>query len=106
MVEQTKPIAESKNFIVLDKYTSDWTAADHYQSEAELERELIKDLSNQGYEFLPALTSPDAMLANVRVRLEDLNSVHFSDEEWHRFVASYLDNPSDGWTCNGFVPVT
>ncbi|MFM7348429.1 MAG: type I restriction endonuclease subunit R [Erythrobacter sp.] len=96
MVEQTKPIAESKNFIVLDRYTSDWTAADHYQSEAELERELIKDLSNQGYEFLPALTSPDAMLANVRVRLEDLNSVRFSDEEWHRFVASYLGNPSDG----------
>jgi len=96
MVEQTKPIAETKNFIVLDKYTSDWTAANHYQSEAELERELIKDLSNQGYEFLPALTSTGAMLANVRVRLEDLNSVHFSDEEWQRFVANYLDNPSDG----------
>ena len=96
MVEQTKPIAESKNFIVLDKYTSDWTAADHYQSEAELERELIKDLSNQGYEFLPDLTSPEAMLANVRSRLENLNNVYFSDEEWHRFVATYLDNPSDG----------
>lgn len=96
MVEQSKPIAESKNFIVLDRYTSDWTAADHYQSEAELERELIKDLSNQGYEFLPALTSPESMLANVRVRLEDLNSVRFSDQEWQRFVASYLDNPSDG----------
>ena len=95
MVEQTKPIAESTNFIVLDKYTSDWTAADHYQSEAELERELLKDLCNQGYEFLPAVTSTGAMLANVRVRLEDLNSAHFSDEEWQRFVATYLDNPSD-----------
>ena len=69
MVEQTKPIAESKNFIVLDKYHSEWNASDHYQSEAELERELIQDLRNQGYEFLPALTSPEAMLANVRVRL-------------------------------------
>lgn len=96
MIEQTKTIAESKNFIVLDKYTSDWTAAGHYQSEAELERELIKELSNQGYEFLPALTSPESMLANVRVRLEDLNSVRFSDEEWQRFVSTYLDNPSDG----------
>ncbi len=96
MVEQSKPIAESKNFIVLDKYAIDWTAANRYQSEAELERELIKDLSNQGYEFLPALTSTGAMLANVRVRLEDLNSVNFSDEEWQRFVANYLDNPSDG----------
>ncbi len=96
MVEQTKPIAESKNFIVLDKYTSDRSAADHYQSEAELERELIQDLANQGYEFLPALTSPEAMLANVRVRLEDLNSVTLSDEEWARFLATYLDSPSDG----------
>ncbi len=96
MPEQTKPIAESKNFIVLDKYTSDWTAADHYQSEAELERELIQDLVNQGYKFLPALTSPEAMLANVRVRLEDLNNVAFSDAEWARFVATYLDSPSDG----------
>lgn len=98
MVEVTKPIAESKNFIVLDKYTSDWAAADHYQSEAELERELIQDLRNQGYEFLPDLTSPEAMLANVRVRLEELNSVDFSDEEWARFVLTYLDSPSDGIT--------
>ncbi len=96
MVEQTKPIAESKNFIVLDKYASDWTASDHYQSEAELERELIQDLRNQGYEFLPELTSPEAMLANVRLRLEDLNNVRFSDAEWQRFVQTYLDNPSDG----------
>ena len=96
MVEQTKPIAESKNFIVLDKYTSEWNASDHYQSEAELERELIQDLRNQGYEFLPAITSPEAMLANVRERLEDLNSVTFSDAEWTRFVVSYLDSPSDG----------
>jgi type I restriction enzyme R subunit len=96
MVEKTKPIAESKNFIVLDKYTSDWSAADHYQSEDELERELIKDLTNQGYEFLPELTSPDAMLVNVRVRLQALNAVTFTDEEWARFVSTYLDSPSDG----------
>ena len=96
MAEQTKTIAESKNFIVLDKYASDWPSADHYQSEAELERELIKDLRDQGYEFLPDLTSQDAMLANVRVRLEELNSVSFTDAEWQRFVQTYLDNPSDG----------
>ncbi|APG61937.1 DEAD/DEAH box helicase [Sphingorhabdus lutea] len=96
MTEQTKPIAESKNFIVLDNYTSDWTAADHYQSEDGLERELIKDLTNQGYEFLPALTTPETMLANVRVQLEELNHVTFTDDEWARFVATYLNNPSDG----------
>jgi type I restriction enzyme R subunit len=41
-------------------------AGDRYQSESELERELIQDLRNQGYEFVPDLTSQQAMLANVR----------------------------------------
>ncbi|MEC8629828.1 MAG: type I restriction endonuclease subunit R [Pseudomonadota bacterium] len=95
MVEQTTPIAETKNFIVLDKYTKEWDAADRYQSEDDLERELVQDLVNQGYEFLPALTTPDAMLANVRVQLEQLNNVTFSDDEWKRFVETYLDKPSD-----------
>jgi type I restriction enzyme R subunit len=96
MVEHGKPIAESKNFIVLDRYSSDWTAADHYQSEAELERELIQDLRDQGYEFLPDLTSQAAMLGNVRLKLAALNSVSFSDDEWDRFVWTYLDSPSEG----------
>jgi type I restriction enzyme R subunit len=96
MVEQTKSIVESKSFIVLDKYSSDWTGADHYQSEAELERELVQDLCKQGYEFLTHITSQESMLANVRERLQELNNVTFTDREWARFVGSYLDKPSDG----------
>lgn len=95
MVEQTRTIAETKNFIVLDKYTKEWDAADRYQSEDDLERELVQDLVNQGYEFLPALTTPEAMLANVRVQLEQLNNITFSNDEWKRFVETYLDKPSD-----------
>ena len=41
-------IAESKNFIVLDKYSPEWKVAESYQSESDLERELIQDLQNQG----------------------------------------------------------
>jgi type I restriction enzyme R subunit len=96
MVEETKTIAESKNFIVLDKYTQEWVAAAQYQSEDDLERELVRDLVQQGYEFLPTLSTPQAMLANVRVQLETLNNVTFSDGEWGRFVETYLDRPSDG----------
>ena len=95
MVEQTKTIAETKNFIVLDKYTKEWDAADRYQSEDDLERELVQDLVNQGYEFMPALTTQEAMLANVGVQLEELNNVKFSNEEWKRFAETYLDKPSD-----------
>jgi len=95
MVEHIKPIAESKNFIVLDKYTKERQAAEGYQSEADLERELVQDLVNQGYEYLPALNNPEAMLANVRVQLQILNNMQFADGEWLRFVETYLDKPSD-----------
>ena len=90
-----KPIAETNNFIVLDKYCKEWQAVDSYQSEGDLERELIQDLVNQGYEYLPALNNAQAMLVNVREQLQVLNSVQFLDGEWLRFVETYLDRPSD-----------
>ena len=90
-----KSIAESNNFIVLDKFNKKWKVAENFQSEADLERELIRDLSNQGYEYLPALTTPDAMLANVRKQLQALNKVQFTDGEWARFCEQYLNTPSD-----------
>ncbi|HUH58070.1 MAG TPA: type I restriction endonuclease, partial [Pseudomonadales bacterium] len=93
-----KAIAESNNFIVLDKYTQNWQVAESYQSEDDLERELVQDLVNQGYEYLPALNNPQAMLANVREQLQALNKVTFSEGEWQRFVETYLDKPSDSIT--------
>ena len=90
-----KSIAESNNFIVLDKYTRQDQIAEGYQSEGDLERELIQDLVNQGYEYLPALTTPDAMMVNVRKQLQALNKVEFTDAEWGRFCEQYLNTPSD-----------
>ena len=90
-----KPIAETNNFIVLDKYCKEWQAVDSYQSEGDLEREFIQDLVNQGYEYLPILNNAKALLANVREQLQALNNVQFSDGEWLRFVETYLDRPSD-----------
>ena len=89
------PIAESNNFIVLDKYSKEWKVAESYQSESDLEREFIQDLVNQGYEYLPSLNTPEALLANVRVQLQELNSVQFAEGEWLRFVETWLDKPSD-----------
>lgn len=93
-----KPIAESNNFIVLDKYTkysevNEPPAA--FQTEAALENEFIQDLINQGYENTSNLNTPEAMLANVRVQIQTLNKVTFLDGEWTRFVVEYLDKPSD-----------
>ncbi|HEN3585360.1 TPA: type I restriction endonuclease subunit R [Yersinia enterocolitica] len=95
MTHQTKTIAESNNFIVLDKYSKEWEAGDSYQSESDLERELLQDLSNQGYEFLSGVKSQASMLANVRTQLQALNNVAFNESEWRRFTEQYLDSPSD-----------
>ncbi|MGE3550773.1 MAG: HsdR family type I site-specific deoxyribonuclease [Geobacter sp.] len=91
----TRPIAESNNFIVLDKYTKQGLVAESYQSEYDLEREFIQDLVNQGYEYLTDLTTPEALLANLREQLQNLNNMQFSNGEWLRFVETWLDKPSD-----------
>ena len=52
-MSQYKTIAESNNFIVLDKYTKYSEvneAPSTYQTESALEQEFIQDLVNQGYE--------------------------------------------------------
>ena len=90
-----KTIAESNNFIVLDKYSKDGQVCESYQSEYDLEREFIQDLQHQGYEYLPDVNTPDKLLANAREQLQALNNMKFSNGEWLRFVETYLDTPSD-----------
>ncbi|WP_024788394.1 MULTISPECIES: hypothetical protein, partial [unclassified Lebetimonas] len=53
MQTYTKPIANTNNFIVLDRYEKTWAVNENYQSEAALEREFIEDLQNQGYSYRP-----------------------------------------------------
>ena len=95
---QYNTIAESNNFIVLDDYEKYSVLNEPsvvYQTEASLEHEFIQDLRNQGYEYLPDLNTPEALLANVRTQLQALNDVVFTDSEWDRYVEEYLDKPSD-----------
>ncbi|MBP2026532.1 type I restriction enzyme R subunit [Acetoanaerobium pronyense] len=90
-----KTIAESKKFIVLDKYTKCPQVNEAYQSEYNLEREFITDLESQGYEYVQGMNTTEKMLSNVRIQLEELNKVKFTDAEWVRFCEQYLDKPSD-----------
>ena len=95
---QYNTIAESNNFIVLDDYSKCSELNDTfagYQTEASLEQEFIQDLINQGYEYLPNLNTPAALLANARIQIQILNDVVFTDDEWNRYVEEYLDKPSD-----------
>ena len=73
-----KTIAESNNFIVLDKYEkfSELNEAPaSYQTEADLEKELVKDLANQGYTYHPEINNQQTMLTNVRLQLQHLNDM-------------------------------
>ena len=91
-------IAESNNFIVLDKYEKNASClreTSTYQTEASLENEFIQDLVKQGYEYLSDLTTPEAMFENARVQLQILNDVQFTDSEWTRFCEEYLDKAGD-----------
>jgi type I restriction enzyme, R subunit len=90
-----KTIAESNNFIVLNKYAKEWKVSESYQSEYDLEQEFIQDLQNQGYEYVPGLNTLEKLLANARAQLQALNNMQFSDGEWMRFVETWLDRPSD-----------
>ncbi len=91
-----KTIAESPNYIVLDKYEKPLMVCENgYQSEFDLEQELVSDLKNLGYEYLPDVKNSAALLSNARIQIEELNNIHFLDSEWERYVQTYLDKPSD-----------
>ena len=90
----TTAIVESDNFIILEKYTK-LEQPSQYQTEADLEKELIADLRQQGYEYLTYLATPEALLANLKTQMEVLNNVVFTDAEWLRFLDEYLNKPSD-----------
>lgn len=93
---QYKTIAESNHFIVLDQYKKFVEEPNAgYQTEGSLEREFIRDLQAQGYEYLQGLNNHDDLVKNLRAQLQRLNNVVFSDAEWRRFLEEYLDKPSD-----------
>ena len=93
---QYKTIAESNHFIVLDQYNKLVEEPNAgYQTEGSLEREFIRDLQAQGYEYLQDINGHDALVKNLRAQLQRLNNVVFSDAEWRRFLEEYLDKLSD-----------
>lgn len=89
-------IAETNEGILLAEYQPEYRTDREYQSEADLENQLISDLVNYlNYERLDIHT-PEELLANAKVQIEKLNKVIFTDAEWNRFVVEYLDCPNEG----------
>ena len=81
-------VAETNENTVVTQYEPVKKHSDVYQSEAELEAEFIRMLTEQGYEYINA-HSEDDMIANLRKKLEELNDYVFSDSEWERFFKEY-----------------
>ncbi|GAA5202019.1 type I restriction endonuclease subunit R [Rugosimonospora acidiphila] len=92
---QYDPIAVSAESTVVAEFIPDATTAVAYQSEADLEREFIKILQGQAYEYLEIHTEAD-LIANLRTQLEALNGITFSDPEWDRFFTEKIAGANEG----------
>ena len=92
---KTSPIAEMQGGIVLARFEKPERRVEEYQTESQLEENMINNLVSQGYERLD-VRSMDDLYINLRVQIEKLNDIKFSDSEWKRFLLEYLDAPNDG----------
>lgn len=88
-------VAQTNENTVVTEYEPVRTKSESYQSEAELEKEFIKMLQEQGYEYLRIHTEND-LIVNLRHKLEELNDYHFSDSEWDVFFNTVLANTNEG----------
>lgn len=88
-------IAQTTESTVVTEYKSNSTRADSYQSEAELEKEFIRLLGEQSYEYLPIHKEAD-LIANLRKKLEELNDYVFTDSEWEQFFNNCIAGQNDG----------
>lgn len=93
-MSQYNIIAESQEYTVVAEYDHVATPAESFQSEADLEKEFIRLLGEQGYEYLPIHTETD-LISNLRAQLEKLNHYHFTDIEWEHFFNECIANKND-----------
>jgi len=87
-------VAETSENTVVTEYTPVKQRSDNYQSEAELEREFIRLLCEQGYSYL-RIKSESELISNLRTQLEELNDYHFSEKEWDDFFKNTIANPNN-----------
>ena len=88
-------VMETSNSTVVAEYEPLKRKSDSYQSEAALEKEFIRMLTEQGYDYLE-IHEQDTLVKNLRNQLELLNNYKFSDSEWERFFNNNIANNNDG----------
>lgn len=90
-------VAENPESTVLAEYQPVYKKETEYQSETELESELIEILKSQAYEYLP-IHDEKELVSNLKHRLEKLNDYTFADSEWEQFFKTALANENNGIT--------
>ena len=88
-------VAAMNESTVVTEYISQSRQSDSYQSEADLEKEFIRMLCEQGYEYLQ-IHDELGLISNLRRKIEQLNSYKFTDTEWERFFHKYIANANEG----------
>jgi len=86
-------VAQNTQSTVVAEYTPSKKRAEHYQSEDALEKDFIKQLELQAYEYLK-IHNNDDLVKNLRAQLEKLNDYKFSDNEWDNFFRWEIANPN------------
>ncbi|ATZ17147.1 type I restriction enzyme, R subunit [Williamsoniiplasma luminosum] len=95
MNKDIKIIMETTFNTVVNEYVSKKQNYNYYESEAQLEDTFIKDLINQGYQYLALNTDQDLIL-NLRKQLEKLNNIEFTEKEWKDFYNNVIANKAEG----------
>ncbi len=94
-MNDVKIVAQQSESTVVAEFKSTKIKQKEYQSEYSLEQELIEKLQNQGYEYF-IVGNEDRLLANLRIRLQQLNNYEFTNKEWKDFLDKYLINQKEG----------
>lgn len=88
-MKSLKLLAQNTTSTIAVEFTPSKRQNSSYQSEAQLEKELIATLQAQGYEYAP-ISDEKSLESNLRTKLEELNSTTLSDTEWRRFFSQVL----------------
>lgn len=96
MTETYNILSENNQSTVVNHYERPSVVRETcYQSETDLERGMIRQLQQQGYEYVD-IKRESELIANLRRQLERLNNYTFTDGEWDRFFKAEIANEGKG----------
>jgi type I restriction enzyme R subunit len=94
-IQKIEPIAVTSENTVVAEFEISVRKIKSYESESELEQAFIELLQDQAYEYL-SINDESGLVSNLKVQLEALNKITFSNTEWERFFIESISSEKDG----------